>query len=118
MYFLKKILGGNNCTLYSGTENVGLTMIYEGKVPQTGAAPQIYGPIWIFWIRITPHHIAVETGGQFGQFPAQFITVCVLQPHLEIHCQKTVFCFVLWFWNMYNQIKVLTVRKQNEISKK
>jgi hypothetical protein len=43
MYFLKKILGGNNCTVY--TENVGLTMIYEGKVPQTSAAPQIYGPI-------------------------------------------------------------------------
>jgi hypothetical protein len=45
MYFLKINIGGNDCSLYSGTENVGLTMIYEGKVPQTGAAPQIYGPI-------------------------------------------------------------------------
>ncbi len=115
MYFLKKILGGNNCTLYSGTENVGLTMIYEGKVPQTGAEPQIYGPIWI---RITPHHIAVEAGGQFGQFPAQFITVCVLQPHLEITVRKISIRFRYYFWNMYNQIKALTVRKGNEISKK
>ena len=43
MHFLKIYFGGNNRTVY--TENVGLTMIYEGKVPQTSAAPQIYGPI-------------------------------------------------------------------------
>jgi hypothetical protein len=43
MYFLGNYFGGNDCTLY--TENVGLTMIYGGKVPQTGAAPKIYGPI-------------------------------------------------------------------------
>ncbi len=58
MCFIKINFGGSDCTMY--TENVGLTMIYESKVPQTGAAPQIYGPIWI---RITPHHIAVEAGG-------------------------------------------------------